>query len=542
MDHIKLFWAATILLGSAAQLPGQSPVAAGSQPAPKPNVSSTAPANPPVSNNKKEMTSKEVFDAASPAVAHIITDCGSGSGFFISPTTLITNHHVIEGASEITIVMPDKTRHSVKNYFSDPVLDLAVLETTATAAAFLKVAPTDPKVGEKVIAIGYPASLCTMTEGIVNGIRWQGSNGRCYSLAPDGQLYDELEKKAGISPKECRKLIQISAAIDHGSSGGPLLNTAGEVGGINSGAWNREGQDKIADFAVAASYIQHLLTGKTLAPQRRLPDGSLAPMPRARIDFSPVNVLAEVQASSKKALEQLQMGDSVIVSGYVKQIEFSGMRLYVHVANCRILQVIPLSSAGSSTTKPLDTGPLDTQITLSEPGLKQVYESLLAKYKSLDWTSSNPLRSKAAHIEWEDLLNKQLAGIKARPVTWRVRVAALADRSDRIPPLEAAVKAHVKELAEMERSRTRMEHRPGYKQGMFIYPDRNVKVTIPKTESEKAQIAAKKKFIADLSSYLRSTQTNPFVLLSGLDTSSLDKPPSLPQAPDQAQPPLQNQR
>lgn len=149
----------------------------------------------------------------------------SGSGFIYSNDGyIITNHHVIEDAKKITVVLHDKTEVEATLVGSDELSDIAVLKITppeGTALIPMEVGNSDELVvGESVVAIGCPAGiefLGTVTDGIVS------------SINRDVEITDSFG-----SVQKTMTLIQTNATINHGNSGGPLINTRGQVIGINT--------------------------------------------------------------------------------------------------------------------------------------------------------------------------------------------------------------------------------------------------------------------------------------------------------------------
>ena len=160
-----------------------------------------------------------------------------GSGFFISSDGyVLTNHHVIGDADEITVRLSDRREYSAKVVGADPRSDLALLKIDATGLPTVKLAtPGDLKVGEWVVAIGSPFGLdYSASAGIVSAI------GRSIPTAR-GEDYVPF--------------IQSDVAINPGNSGGPLFNLTGEVVGVNSQIYTRSGGSIGLSFAIPVSVV-----------------------------------------------------------------------------------------------------------------------------------------------------------------------------------------------------------------------------------------------------------------------------------------------
>ena len=164
-----------------------------------------------------------------------VQDGGSGSGSIIDKRGyILTNVHVIQGASEIYVSLFDGTQYAATVVGQDPDSDLAVIKFDPPAGMELRTIEFGDsralKVGQRVIAIGNPFGLeRTMTTGIVSGLGRpiQNSNNRII-----------------------RNMVQTDAAINPGNSGGPLLDTSGRMIGINTMIKSSSGNSAGVGFAV----------------------------------------------------------------------------------------------------------------------------------------------------------------------------------------------------------------------------------------------------------------------------------------------------
>ena len=168
----------------------------------------------------------------------VITSSGSGSGSIIDKRGyVVTNVHVIENASTITISLADGTSYEGRVVGQDKESDIAILKFEPAANTELKTISfgdsTNLKVGQKVIAIGNPFALeRTMTTGIISGL------GRPIQ---------------GSKNVIIRNMIQTDAAINPGNSGGPLLDSLGRMIGINTMIYSSSGSSSGVGFAVPVS-------------------------------------------------------------------------------------------------------------------------------------------------------------------------------------------------------------------------------------------------------------------------------------------------
>ena len=222
-------------------------------------------------------------------------ESGQGSGFITSQDGyVLTNHHVINGASSITVALPDNREFKAQVIGSDARTDVALLKIDATNLPFLRMADSNKlKVGEWVVAAGSPFGLKnTITAGVVSAI--------------NRDTGDYLS------------FIQTDAAVNPGNSGGPLVNMSGEVIGINSQILTPSGA--FSGIALAIPINDALQVAEQLRTKGKVERG------RVGVSIQPVTenmakelglskaqgvVIAQVEAGSPAAQAGLQAGDVV---------------------------------------------------------------------------------------------------------------------------------------------------------------------------------------------------------------------------------------
>ena len=204
-----------------------------------------------------ETNNIEIYKAAKDSVVYITSTVyqrdfffgvqevkGLGSGFLInSDGQILTNFHVVSGSSDVEVTMPpDQSRYKAKVLMRDQAHDLALIQIDPKKklSAFLHLGDSDSlQVGQKVLAIGNPFGLAgTLTTGIVSSLH------RKIQSEDRGDLED---------------MIQTDAAINSGNSGGPLLDSQGNVIGINTAIYGPNGGSVGIGFAMPINRAKGML-------------------------------------------------------------------------------------------------------------------------------------------------------------------------------------------------------------------------------------------------------------------------------------------
>src|SRR5437870_612902 len=202
-----------------------------------------------------ESINVRIYRQASPAVANILTKAteydffmdpvpveGAGSGFIIDPRGyILTNYHVVEGAQSIEVVLGDQSRHAAKYIGADQRNDVALIkiDPKGKQLAALKLGDSNAlQVGQKVLAIGNPFGFqSTLTTGVISAL------GRTVQTSQTAFI-DEA--------------IQTDAAINRGNSGGPLIDTHGDVIGINTAIYTPSGTTAGIGFAIPINTAKNI--------------------------------------------------------------------------------------------------------------------------------------------------------------------------------------------------------------------------------------------------------------------------------------------
>ncbi|RMF27459.1 MAG: protease Do, partial [Bacteroidetes bacterium] len=165
-----------------------------------------------------------------------------GSGVLVSPDGyIITNRHVIEGGSQIEVTLFDKRTFGARLVGTDPYTDLALLKIQGHGLPSIRFGDSDEvRVGEWVLAVGNPFNLAsTVTAGIVSA---------------KGRNINILQSTYSIE-----SFIQTDAAVNPGNSGGALVNTRGELVGINTAIMSESGAYEGYSFAIPSNLVRKVV-------------------------------------------------------------------------------------------------------------------------------------------------------------------------------------------------------------------------------------------------------------------------------------------
>jgi S1-C subfamily serine protease len=213
----------------------------------------------PAASTSESMSVSEIYEQTSKSVVEITSIAGGqstpfggegeeqaqgqGSGFvYDAEGHIVTNQHVVDGADRVTVRFWDGSTYDANVVGSDPSTDLAVVKVDAPANVLqpLDLGNSDDlTVGEPVVALGSPFGLeGTVTSGIVSALHRQ-------MTAPNNFTINDS--------------IQTDAAINHGNSGGPLVNGAGEVVGVNAQIESESGGSDGIGFAIPSKTVESIV-------------------------------------------------------------------------------------------------------------------------------------------------------------------------------------------------------------------------------------------------------------------------------------------
>jgi len=239
-------------------------------------------AKTPQSNSRNEELLERFFGGTLPNQPREKRGLGSGVIVDASKGLIITNAHVIDGADEITVTLEDKRQLEAEIVGTDKKTDIALIKISARGLSDLKIArANDVKVGDYVIAVGNPFGLShSVTSGIVSALGRDRGPGNGY-----------------------QDFIQTDASINPGNSGGALVNSKGELIGINSAIVSRSGGNQGIGFAVPTNIVTGVM--------RQLE--SYGEVRRGRIGV----LIGDITPTLKEALELTTL-DGALVSDVVE--------------------------------------------------------------------------------------------------------------------------------------------------------------------------------------------------------------------------------
>jgi serine protease Do len=333
-----------------------------------------------------------------------------GTGFLISADGyVLTNHHVVEGADDIVVRLGDRNELKATLVGSDPLSDIALLKVEAKGLPVLRIGDSRGlKPGQWVVAIGSPFGFDhSVTAGVVSGV------GR-RSLDPSQQYVP---------------FIQTDVAINRGNSGGPLLNTRGEVVGVNSQIFSNSGGYMGVSFAipieVAMNAVRQLRdTGKVVRGQLGVRIQDVRRERLAELGLTrPVGAFVDsVENGSAAARAGIQPGD--VITG------FNGREIGRSAELPPLVGVLPPGSR-ATVTLIRDRKPMDLVVTLSALDAGSLQASQPAAPAPVAPAAVNPL---GVVVEALDAGDRSERGLPAGEGVLVSRVVGMAARSAGLAP------------------------------------------------------------------------------------------------------------
>jgi len=244
--------------------------------------------------NAVQTTFQQIYQNVNPSVVNIqvtqdagqfgVTG-GEGSGFvWDAEGHIVTNNHVVENASSITVTFADGTVADAKLVGADPESDLAVIQVDPAAAELRPVTMADSQavqVGDLVIAIGNPYGLSgTMTQGIVSALS--------RSLTVDEG--SSIPNSSSTGSYSIPDIIQTDAAINPGNSGGVLVDVDGHVVGVTAAIQSTSGSNSGIGFVIPAHIVQRVVPvlitdGSYAHPRLGISGTTLTPSVASQVDL-----------------------------------------------------------------------------------------------------------------------------------------------------------------------------------------------------------------------------------------------------------------
>jgi serine protease Do len=269
---------------------------------------------------------------------------GTGSGVIVTRDGyIITNNHVIEGATEVKITLADRREMTAKIIGTDPRTDVAVLKVDGSNLSVLPISDsTKVQVGDVALAIGNPFGIGqTVTMGIIS------ATGR-----------------AGLNPENYEDFIQTDAAINPGNSGGALVNTSGQLIGINTAIISRSGGNQGVGFAIPINMAREVMdqlvkTGKVTRGYMGAGVQDITPELAKAFKLSSASgaAITRVEPGSPAERAGLQAGDVVTAVNGEPVADSTALRL-------RISRTAPGSNVRLTVQR--EGGPRELTVTLGK--------------------------------------------------------------------------------------------------------------------------------------------------------------------------------
>jgi serine protease Do len=312
----------------------------------------------------------DVVERNLPSVVRLVTSggtkSGEGSGVVLSADGLIvTNYHVVAGAKRIRVQLNDGREFDGRLIAGDAPIDLAVLKIDATVQPVTFGDSTRLRIGEYVLAIGNPFGVGTsVTLGIVS------------AMSPS---------RLGIAGDE--DYIQTDAAVNPGNSGGPLINTRGELVGINTAILSPSGGSSGIGFALPSNVVG--IVAKELVEKGHFDRGYLGvgvqPMSPALaeafgIDHGAGAVITDVAAASPADRAGLRKGDVITGMNGRPVRDFNRLRLYIAEARPAVATQLEVVRDGQEKNYWIVLDKRPAAVSAEEP---------LAAAQDAAWTGKN---------------------------------------------------------------------------------------------------------------------------------------------------------
>ncbi len=353
---------------------------------------SSAPLSAKPSHHGKPLTPSEVFQKATPSIVAIdcngpaATKIGGATGFIVSENgRIVTNVHVIEPCTSLTVRLSNSDAYDATYVLeTDQRRDIAVIRIKAVGLPALPLGDSnDLKVGEPVYSIGNPSGLQnTLQEGIVSGFR----------------------EMPGF------RVVQVSAHLNPGNSGGPILNSHGEVVAV---AAAKVDNAESLGFAIPVNYVKGLIDGST------------------EVAF-PTFAAALKQGSATQARDLLVRSDEILTTA--QSIDLRGT--FAAGADGRGVQVkldIPYSLIASGKKFRYELGGVLDRLTISDGSSSWTYTAMTKTYTI---TPSNPAvvdplqailyGRQAANIQSASFQPDEVIDVQGHPIACRVVKAQYA--------------------------------------------------------------------------------------------------------------------